>query len=110
MRRAWIAGATLGAVLLTAAGCDWGNSEGAQDAPVAKRDDSGATVQNMPDTFGNIAYKCLGNTGYLVVMVTHNINDTPPMLVPHKMCPGFTPDLRSFGPAPATTKIVKEEG
>lgn len=87
------------------AGC----GESGHDAPVEKRDDTGAAVVNMPDHVGNLAYKCVGNTGYLYLNVTHNSNDVPPTLVPHRMCPGWRADLAVPG-VPSNPVTIRREG
>lgn len=96
---------TVTLLLIAIGGLLAGCGESGHDAPVQRRDDTGAAVVNMPDHVGNLAYKCVGNTGYLYLNVTHNSNDVPPTLVPHRMCPGWRADLAVPGvPAnPVTT-------
>lgn len=73
-----ITGGLVAALLLFGAvGCsEWNDERGKGDAPVADRkgDDSPANVTNMPDTFPNIATKCLkGREPWAAAVTTDRI-------------------------------------
>jgi hypothetical protein len=83
------------AVVLTLSACSGFNDErGWGDAPVSKRDDSGAEVINFPNQFANIAHKCDGQ-GHRVYVVTHSKTDVPPVVIADPTCPGGPGSVKS---------------
>jgi hypothetical protein len=76
MRKTFAAVALL-AVLVGLAGCGMtGTGEndrhGTGDAPVADRDDSAASIINMPDAFPNVAVKCWRGNGIYATRATES--------------------------------------
>lgn len=55
----------IGLAALALAGCgqSWNDKHGLGDAPVGNANDGPAYIVNMPDTFMNVAFKCLGPNG-----------------------------------------------
>lgn len=53
------------ALALVLAGCgqDYKESQGINDAPIARTDNAGWVVLSAPDQFPNIAFRCMGPNG-----------------------------------------------
>src|SRR4051812_651251 len=77
----------LAAVRTLSACSGFNDDRGWGDAPVSKRDDSGAEVINYPNQFANVAHKCDGH-GHRVYVVTHSKTDVAPVVVTDPTCPG----------------------
>jgi len=72
-----IAAAAVAGVALLGACNSWKEDRGVGDAPVGKSNDSAAYVINMPDTFMNLAWRCVGENG----IYTHT-REAAPVIVP----------------------------
>lgn len=73
MKKLMYGAAVLVAVVsLTSCG-QFDQANGRGDAGIVKKDNSGAEVINMPDTYGNLATKC--NHGNRVYSTTHGSGD-----------------------------------
>ncbi len=66
-RFALVAGVTLVAAGWMS-GCTGRDLERFRDAPVDRRDDTGAVLVNMPDGYGNVALKCVDLDGNWVIV------------------------------------------
>lgn len=66
--------AIVATVTLATACSSWNDHRGKGDAPAGKGDDSAAAITNMPDTFPNVAVKCLkGDAPWAAVVTTDRI-------------------------------------
>lgn len=75
-------------IIALLAGCgvkeNWENTRGKGDAPVGLKDDSSADVTNFPDSFANIATKCVaGAPGFRVFVTTR---EAAPVVIRDETC------------------------
>lgn len=69
------------AIVLVVSSCGDTSSTGDSDRPTSI-DDTGPVVINFPDTFMNIAFKCLGKNG----LYSHTRPGSPVVIVNDPMC------------------------
>jgi hypothetical protein len=83
-----LASGLLAVTLFTGCGVkeNWENTRGKGDAPVDIKDDSPADVTNFPDSFANIATKCVAGAPGFRVMVT--TREAAPVVVRDETCDG----------------------
>lgn len=68
-------------VVVLLASCS-NDRRGLGDAPVGPKDDSPAQIVNFPDTFMNVAFKCLGANG----IYTHTREAAPVVIKDDSNC------------------------